>query len=149
MKLDENGYLLICSFEGFRANPYLDSIKVPTIGFGSTYYLDGKRVTLLDKPITKEQAFEMFKTIGDRFALAVSNKLSSKITQNQFNSLVSIAYNIGTGNFLSSTLLKKVNANPNDPSIRVEFAKWNKAGGKVIDGLTTRRAKEANVYFTK
>lgn len=149
MKLDEKGAELICSFEGFESKPYLDSVKIPTIGFGSTYYENGTRVTLLDNPITKEHALNMFKSIGDRFSLAVSNKLSVKLTQNQFNACVSIAYNIGTGNFLSSTLLKKINLNPNDPSIKSEFMKWNKAGGKELEGLTTRRKKEADLYFTK
>jgi lysozyme len=148
MKLDENGYRLICEFEGLSLKPYLDSIKVPTIGYGNTYYLDGKRVTMLDENITKEQAFEMFKEIADRFAKKVNSLITSQLTQNQFNSLVSFAYNVGTGNFQSSTLLKKLNKNPKDISISLEFLKWNKAGGKIIAGLTSRRNKESKIYFT-
>ena len=148
MKLNDAGYDLICSFEGLSLKPYLDSIKVPTIGYGNTYYLDGKRVTMLDASITKDQAKEMFKIIADKFASKVSSLVSSTITQNQFNALVSFAYNVGTGNFQSSTLLKKVNKNPNDTSIRLEFLKWNKAGGKIIPGLTNRRNKESKIYFT-
>jgi lysozyme len=149
MKLNENGYKLITQFEGLSLKPYLDSVKIPTIGYGNTYYSDGKRVTMLDKSITQVQAFEMFKEIADRFAKAVDKNLKVCVTQNQFNSMVSLAYNIGTGAFISSTLLKKVNINPNDPSIAHEFSRWNKAGGKVLNGLTIRRKKESDIYFIK
>lgn len=148
MKLNNSGYLLITEFEGFSAKPYLCSAKIPTIGFGSTYYSDNKRVTLLDKEITRVQAFEMFKTIADRFASVVSKLVTSPLNQNQFNALVSIAYNIGTGNFASSTLLKKVNKNHNDLTIVLEFKKWNKVNKKEVAGLTKRRIYEANIYFS-
>jgi lysozyme len=148
MKLNDDGYLLIIGFEGLKLKPYLCSARIPTIGYGNTYYSDGKRVTMLDKPITKEVAFTMFKEIADRFALSVNRYLKKTVTQNQFNSLVSFAYNIGTGSFASSTLLKKVNINPNDPSIKTEFLKWNKAKGEVVKGLTNRRNKEQENYFS-
>ena len=148
MKLNNSGYLLITEFEGFSAKPYLCSAKIPTIGFGSTYYSDNKRVTMLDKEITRVQAFEMFKTIADRFASVVSKLVTSPLNQNQFNALVSLAYNIGTGNFASSTILKKVNKNHNDITIELEFKKWNKANKKEIACLTKRRISEANIYFS-
>ena len=147
MKLNTQGYRLICMFEGFSAKPYLCSAKVPTIGYGNTYYLNGKKVTLLDKPITELEAFEMFKAIADKFADKVSKLVTTPVDQNQFNALVSLAYNIGPANFQKSTLLKKVNFNHNDPSIRTEFLKWNKAGGQVLKGLTIRRKAEADLYF--
>lgn len=155
MKLDENGYKIICEFEGLRLLPYLCSAGVPTIGYGNTYYPNGKKVTLKDKPITKEYALEIFKFIADLFAKDVSSLIKSNVTQNQFNTLVSFAYNLGTDidaddipeGLGDSTLLKKVNKNPQDPSIKLEFLKWNKANGKVSPGLMTRRAKEALLYF--
>jgi lysozyme len=134
-------------FEGFSAKPYLCSAKVPTIGYGNTYYLNGKKVTLLDKPITELEAFEMFKAIADKFADKVSKLVTAPIDQSQFNALVSLTYNIGPANFQKSTLLRKVNFNHNDPSIRAEFLKWNKAGGQVLKGLTIRRKAEADIYF--
>ena len=146
MKLNTQGYRLICMFEGFSAKPYLCSAKVPTIGYGNTY-LNGKKVTLLDKPITELEAFEMFKAIADKFADKVSKLVTAPIDQAQFNALVSLTYNIGPANFQKSTLLKKVNFNHNDPSIRAEFLKWNKAGGQVLKGLTIRRKAEADIYF--
>ena len=148
MILDNKGYLLITKHEGLRLKPYLCPAKVPTIGYGNTYYLDGKRVTLLDKDITKQQAFDMFKEVANRFAKRVDELVTSNINQNQFNALVSFAYNVGTGNFSSSTLLKKVNRNPDDLTIKDEFLKWNKAGGKVLNGLTNRRNEEADLYFS-
>lgn len=147
MKLNTQGYRLICMFEGFSAKPYLCSAKVPTIGYGNTYYLNGKKVTLLDKPITELEAFEMFKAIADKFADKVSKLVTAPIDQSQFNALVSLCYNIGPANFQKSTLLRKVNFNHNDPSIRAEFLKWNKAGGQVLKGLTIRRKAEADIYF--
>ena len=148
MILDNKGYLFITKHEGLSLKPYLCPAKIPTIGYGNTYYSDGKKVTLLDKDITKQQAFDMFKEIANRFAKRVDTLVTSNINQNQFNSLVSFAYNVGTGNFNSSTLLKKVNRNPDDLTIKAEFLKWNKAGGKVLNGLTNRRNEEADLYFS-
>jgi len=148
MILDNKGYLFITKHEGLSLKPYLCPAKVPTIGYGNTYYLNGKRVTLLDKEITKQEAFEMFKEIANRFAKRVDELVISELTQNQFNALVSFAYNVGTGNFSSSTLLKKINKNPNDLTLKAEFLRWNKAGGKVLNGLTNRRNEEADLYFS-
>ena len=147
MKLNEQGYNLICEFEGLLLKPYLCSAKVPTIGYGNTYYPNGKKVTLLDDPITKEYAFEIYKEVADRFAKKVSAMLKVEVTQNQFNALVSFNYN--TGALSTSTLLKKVNANPNDETITTEFKKWIRAGGKIVKGLVIRREKESNLYFSK
>jgi lysozyme len=149
MKLNEAGYKLICKFEGLKLKPYLCSAKIPTIGYGNTYYPDGKRVTLLDKEITKEHAFDIFKEVADRFAKRVDTLVTKPLTQNQFNALVSFAYNVGTGSFQSSTLLKKVNINPNDLTIRAEFLRWNKANKVVVNGLTIRRTEESKLYFTR
>jgi lysozyme len=147
MILNNKGYLFITKHEGLKLKPYLCPAKIPTIGYGNCYYPDGKRVTLLDKQITKQEAFEMFKEIANKFAKRVDELVTSNINQNQFNALVSFAYNVGTGNFASSTLLKKVNKNPNDLTIKAEFLRWNKANGKVINGLTNRRIEEADLYF--
>jgi lysozyme len=148
MKLNNNGYLLITEFEGYSAKPYLCSAKIPTIGYGNTYYSDGKRVTMLDKEINKQQAFEMFKVIADRFASKVSNLVKTPLNQNQFNACVSLAYNIGMANFMNSTLLKLVNKNHNDILIGLEFKRWNKVNKKEVAGLTRRRNYEADIYFS-
>jgi lysozyme len=149
MKLNEQGYKLIAKHEGLRLKPYLCPARVPTIGYGNTYYADGKRVTMQDKPITKEQAYELLKIIADKFARQVDAVVTANVTQNQFNALVSFAYNIGMGNFRKSTLLRMVNLSPHNASIRAQFMRWNKAGGVELRGLTNRRIDEANLYFTK
>lgn len=149
MKLDKKGYDLIKSFEGLSLKPYKCQANISTIGYGSTYYENNVKVQMNDAPITKQRAEDLLKLNADRFAVKVSNIVHKPITQNQFNALVSFAYNVGSGALASSTLLKLVNVNPNDAMIAKEFLKWNKAGGKPIQGLTNRRIKESALYFTK
>ena len=149
MKLDNKGYMMICEFEGFSAKPYLCPAKLATIGYGNTFYRDGKKVTMVDPPITKIEAFDMFKDIADKFAKKVSACVKTPINQNQFNSLVSFTYNVGVANFMNSTLLKRVNANHNDLDIRTQFLRWDKVGTKKLSGLTKRRIYEADNYFAE
>lgn len=149
MRLDKNGYDLIKEFEGFSDRPYKCSAGVWTIGFGSTYYPGGKRVTKDDPQISMEQADSMFKSVVDSFAVSVSKLIKSEVTQNQFNALVSFAYNVGIQALKNSTLLKYVNASPNDGNIAKQFLRWNKSGGREIKGLTNRRIKESALYYTK
>jgi lysozyme len=148
MKLDENGYKLIQDFEGLSLVPYLCSAKVATIGYGATFYPSGKKVTMQDAPISLLTAKWMLKETADKFAADVNKMIKANINQNQFNAIVSLAYNIGLAGLAKSSLLKKVNANPIDDTIRNSFLVWNKAGGKINNGLTKRRTKEANLYFT-
>jgi lysozyme len=156
MKLDQAGYQLIQEFEGLRLKPYLCSAGVPTIGYGNTVYPNGRKVTLKDAPITKEFAEQMFHSTANLFAKDVSSLIKSKVNQNQFNALVDFAYNLGTDidaddipeGLGDSTLLKKVNRDPNDKTITNEFLKWNKANGIVNKGLTNRRKKESQIYLT-
>jgi lysozyme len=148
MKLDESGYKLIQEFEGLSLVPYLCSAKVATIGYGSTFYPSGKKVTMQDQPISLATAKWMLKETADKFAADVDKLIKSKLTQNQFNALVSFAFNLGVAALGRSSLLKKVNVNPKDITITNEFLKWNKAGGKVLNGLTKRRTIEAKIYFT-
>lgn len=149
MKLTDKGYDLIKDFEGFSAKPYNCAANVPTIGFGNTYYPNGTKVKLTDKPITKEYANEIFKVVADKFSANVLKLVKSNITANQLNALTAFAYNVGLANLSKSTLLKLVNNNPNDAAIAKEFLRWNKAGGKALNGLTRRRIAESALYFTK
>jgi lysozyme len=149
MKLDNKGYELIKGFEGLSLKPYLCSAGVPTIGYGNTFYTNGIKVKMSDAPITQEKANEMLKVIADSFALKVSKIVPNNLTQNQFNALVSFAFNLGVQALTNSTLLRLVKINPNDANIAKQFLRWNIAGGKVVDGLTKRRIKESALYFTK
>jgi lysozyme len=149
MKLSDKGYELIKRFEGFSDRPYKCPAGISTIGYGNTYYPNGTKVKITDKQITREYANEMLAHIADEFAEDVLKLVKSKITVNQLNALTSFAYNVGVANLAKSTLLKLVNINPNDGNIAKEFLKWNKAGGKVLNGLTNRRIAESALYFTK
>lgn len=149
MKLNEKGYDLIKKFEGYSDRPYKCPAGIPTIGYGNTYYPNGVKVKLTDKPITKEYANEILAFVADNFAKDVLKVIKSNITVNQLNALTAFAYNLGMTNFRNSTLLKLVNHNPKDANIAKEFLKWNKSNGKVLNGLTNRRIAESALYFTK
>jgi lysozyme len=147
-KVSSKGLDIIKKYEGFSSKPYLCPSKVITIGYGSTYYEDGSKVKLTDSPITQERATELLEALLVSFERAVDSYCTDAINQNQFDSLVSFAYNCGVGNLKSSTLLRKVNVNPNNPTIKDEFLKWTKGGGKTLSGLVRRRTEEAQLYFS-
>jgi len=147
MNLSEKGVELIKGFEGFVAKPYLCPAKVWTIGYGTTRYPNGEKVKPTDISIDKEKATEYLKHDVKTFENGVDSYLRDDITQNQFDSVVSFAYNLGLNALKNSTLLKVINHNPNDLRIKKEFLKWVNAGGKVSGGLITRRQKEVNLYF--
>lgn len=146
MKLNKAGKDLIKEFEGCKLVSYQCSAMRWTIGFGSTFYEDGSPV-LPGHRITQERADKLFEIIAASFEAKVRPLIKTILTDNQFSALVSFSYNVGVANLQKSTLLKKVNFNPNDPSIRAEFLRWNKAAGKVLAGLTRRREAEAKLYF--
>lgn len=148
-KTGNAGIDMIKRFEGFRSAPYKCPAGVPTIGYGATFYPGGKKVTMADKAITEEEATALLLGMLVKFEQYVDSYCVDTVTQNQFDALVSFCYNLGPANLKASTLLKKVNANPNDESIRAEFMKWTKAGGRTLKGLVTRRTAEADLYFKK
>lgn len=147
MQLNDKGKDLIKFYEGCKLVAYKCSAAKDTIGYGNTFYENGTSVKPGDK-ISQERANELFEIIAKEFADKVTPLIKSAVTPNQFAAITSFAYNAGIGNLKTSTLLKKVNANPNDPTIDLEFKKWDKAGGKVLAGLTKRRASESKLYFT-
>jgi lysozyme len=147
MKINNQGLNLIKKFEGFEATAYKCPAGINTIGYGATFYADGKRVSMGDK-ISEGQALQLLLALLVDFEKRVDSITTDLVNENQFSALVSFAYNCGCENLRKSTLLKKVNANPNDPTIALEFAKWNKGGGKVLKGLTVRRKAESDLYFS-
>lgn len=142
MTTSERGLSLIKSFEGLRLESYLCPAKVWTIGYGHTSGVKHGQT------ITEEQAEQFLKDDLLTFEKAVLAH-NLKLSQNQFDALVSFTYNVGGGNLNKSTLLRKVKENSKDASIRNEFMKWNKANGKALAGLTRRRKGEADLYFEK
>lgn len=144
--ISAKGLNLIKQFEGFLAKPYKCPAGIPTIGYGATYYPNGLKVTMSDKVITEGQASTMLMNMLRTYEKSVDSFCRDDINQNQFDALCAFAYNVGINALKNSTLLKKVNKNPNDPTIRAEFLKWNKANGRALNGLTNRRIAEADLY---
>ena len=146
--ISPNGVEFMIKSEGLVLHPYKDSVGIWTIGIGNTYYENGNRVQPTDPAITKERAVELFKNVAKHFELGVWSVTRDDINQNQFDALFSFVYNLGTESLRNSTLLKKLNVNPNDPTIKGEFLKWVKAGGKTLPGLVNRRTEEYKLYFS-
>ncbi len=146
MKFSSNGIELIKQFEGLSLKPYLDAVNIPTIGFGNTYYEDGIKVTLKDKPITEERATELLEFIANKtFSENIKKVVKVPLNQNQFDALVSFAYNIGNGNFNSSTLLRWLNQG-NYKEASIQLLRWDKSKGIVLNGLTKRRKAEKALF---
>lgn len=143
MKISKQGIKLIKKFEGFKPYTYLCPANILTIGYGHT------RGVCLGQTCTEEEA-EQFLKEDLELAEAEVNKVAEKVdlTQGQFDSLVSFTFNIGAGNFQTSTLRRKVLNNPADPSIKAEFGKWVYVRGKVNQGLQRRRLEESRLYFS-
>lgn len=133
----------ICGYEGFENEAYPDSGGVWTIGFGTIKYPNGVRVKKGDK-CTLEQAKAYMAYDLKSFENAV-NKVKVQLNQNQFDALVSLAYNIGVSAFLNSTLLKKLNVGDYKGAAE-QFPRWNKVKGKVVNGLTNRRLSEKKLF---
>lgn len=134
---------LAARFEGLFLLPYLCPAGVPTIGFGATYYMDGRSVTMKDPAITKEHAYVLLRWMVETVYLPAVLKLCPNVdTPERLAALIDFAFNLGHGNLKVSTLRKRVNAGAWE-QVKVELLKWNKAGGRVLRGLTIRREAEA------
>lgn len=134
-------------FEGLYLTPYLCPAGVPTIGYGATYYEDGTPVTLRDSQITKERAEVLLLWMVRKVYLPAVIKLCPGVVNEKpgrVAALIDWTFNLGAGMLRSSTLRKKVNAGDWD-AVPSEIRKWNKAGGRVLRGLTIRREAEIQV----
>lgn len=132
-------------FEGLHLQPYLCPAGVPTIGYGATFYEDGRRVTLKDAPITRERAEVLLRyQITRRFLPAVMRLCPGADSLPRVAALIDFAFNLGEGNLGASTLRRKVNAGAWD-EVPAQFMRWNRAGGVVLRGLTRRRAAEVEL----
>ena len=141
MNTSPKGIALIKEFEGLRLKAYKCPGGVWTIGYGHTAGVKPGMV------ISEAQAEEYLKADLIAFERYL-NDLGLALNQNQFDALVSFIYNVGTGNFSSSTLLRKVRANPQDNSIMDEFLRWVYSKGRVLPGLQRRRLAEMKLYFS-
>ncbi len=144
MKISQKGIDLIKQFEGVSLKAYPDpgtGGEPWTIGYGHT---GGVKK---GDAITQAQAEDLLRKDLIKFEAGVSNALTAETTQNQFDAMVSLAYNIGLGNFTKSTLLRKHNARCWQCAA-AQFGVWRNAGGKVMNGLIRRRAAERELYMS-
>lgn len=136
-------------FEGFYSKPYLCPAGVWTVGYGTTYYESGRRVTQLDPPVTQERAeelllWELGKVSASAVARMCPELLEDAVASNnwsRFNAIVDFTYNLGSGRLQTSTLRKRLRARDWDGA-KQELVKWNRGGGRVLPGLVKRRAAE-------
>lgn len=130
-------------FEGFYPRPYLCPAGVPTIGYGATFYEDGTRVTLKEPAIDRARAEALLLWhVRQRFLPAVLRLCPGVDNPDRLAALIDFAFNLGAGNLRSSTLRRKVNAGLWG-EVPAQLMRWNKAGGRVLRGLTIRRQAEA------
>lgn len=139
----ERAAQLCRAFEGFFAKPYICPAGVPTIGYGTTFYPDKRKVTLQDAPISKEQAEEYMKFELLGIAPYVYSLCPVVLSDaRRAAALIDFSYNLGWPRLRASTLRKRVNEK-DWAAAYDEILKWNKAGGKVLQGLVLRRKAEA------
>lgn len=146
MQISDKGISLIKQFEGCKLTAYQDSVGVLTIGYGWTQPVDGKPIRA-GMTIKQETAERLLKTGLVSYESDVSRLVKVGLTQGQFDALVSFTYNLGSRSLSTSTLLRKLNAG-DYAGAADEFLRWNKAGGKVLNGLTRRREAERALFLS-
>jgi len=140
MRIGQAGLSLIKDFEKCVLVPYKDSGGVWTDGWGNTVDVDPKCA------VTKEQADERLVKNLAKVEDCINDSVTEVLTQNQFDALCSLVFNIGTSAFKNSTLLRKLNNR--DKTAKDEFVRWNKDNGKVMGGLTRRRLAETELFVS-
>lgn len=146
MRTSQQGIDLICTFEGYRDKAYDDGVGVWTIGYGTTRYPNGLSVKKGDTCTMTQAKLYMQDDLAS-FEDAVNEAVKVPLLQHMFDALVSLTYNIGISAFKGSTLLKKLNAG-DIIGAADQFMVWNKAGGKVMQGLVNRRAREKALFLS-
>ncbi|HHB9369304.1 TPA: lysozyme [Enterobacter roggenkampii] len=146
MQTSDKGIALLKEFEGCKLTAYQDSVGVWTIGYGWTQPVDGKPIRA-GMTIKQETAERLLKTGLVSYESDVSRLVKVGLTQWQFDALVSFTYNLGARSLSTSTLLRKLNAG-DYAGAADEFLRWNKAGGKVLNGLTRRREAERALFLS-
>ncbi|WP_273889785.1 lysozyme [Serratia marcescens] len=146
MNISKDGIELIKRFEGLRLKAYQDLVGVWTVGYGWTQPVDGKKVGP-GMQIDQVTADRLLKCGVVQYEQGVNQLVKVKITQGQFDALVSFAYNLGLRSLSTSTLLQKMNAGDKQGAAD-QFGRWVNAGGKRLDGLVARRAAEREMFLS-
>lgn len=142
LRLSDDGVQFIAQWEGFRAHPYRDVVGKLTIGYG---HLMRKGETF-PQPMTDAQALALLKTDAEREAIPVRDALRVKLTPHQMDALISLAFNVGGGAVARSTLVRKLNEGQTLEAAE-QFLRWNRAGGRIVRGLTRRRVAERAMFL--
>lgn len=147
MNVNQAAVDLVKEFEGFRANAYKDAVGVLTIGYGTTAMAGVGIKPSLGMTISKSDAEAYLHEALDKFANQIAPSITAPINENEFGAFVSLAYNIGPGAFKKSSALRLFNAGEKEGAAKAILL-WNKAGGKVLKGLTRRREAERKLFLT-
>ena len=143
MKTTSKGIDIIKKYEGCKLSAYRCPSGVLTIGYGHT---DNVRA---GQHITQQEADDMLLQDILQREKQIDEVLTADLNENQYDAVISFVFNVGIGNFARSTLLKKINANPDDRSIRFEWLEWCRSGKRILEGLVRRREEEITLYFSK
>lgn len=154
MITNQAGLDIIKHFEGLgdgdkdtpELEPYVDPVGIPTLGWGSIWGLNGKRVTMKHRAVTPDEAEFLLERELSHTERAVARLVSVPVTQNQFSALCSFTYNVGSGNLQASTLRGKLNRGDVLGAAN-EFPKWRRAKGRILAGLVRRRREEARLFL--
>lgn len=148
MKINQAGIDLLKRFEGLRLEAYKDAIGILTIGYGHTSMAGSPKV-VSGLRISKDEAEKILKKDLGKYEAAVEKELGasiSTITDNQFAALASLCYNIGPGNLAKASCIREIKRG-NFEKAANRLLLWNKAGGKVLRGLTRRRKAERELFL--
>lgn len=154
MQMSEHGLELLKQWEGFELKVYKDSAGLPTIGVGHLITKSEQasgNILIAGVPVpyagglTDQQALDLLSQDVQPAEQAVNNGVKVALAQNQFDALVSFTFNVGVGSFNGSTLLKVLNQG-NYTQVPDQLRRWNKAGGKVVQGLVNRRENEVKLW---
>lgn len=151
MKMSKNGLIELANYEALANTKYIDSGGVQTIGIGMTVSeIPDIKQWSWDKRLENDQCVRMYQESLVKYENAVIKAINPGVmlTQAQFDALVSITYNIGTGGMAGSTFMRRLNAGSSDADVVAAMQSWNKDNGKVVKGLVNRRAAEGKVFMT-
>jgi len=143
MKTSQQGLKLIERFEGLSLKPYQDCVGLWTIGIG---HLIGKTLPN-NRTLTINECYALLASDVKKFELGVARYITAKLTQNQFDALVSFAFNLGLGTLQRSSLRQKLNRGDQEGAVKT-WLKYNKAGGQVVKGLDLRRKAEVSLFLS-
>jgi lysozyme len=147
MNINAGGLSIITDSEGFVSTPYRCPAGIPSVGYGSTILLDGTRVTMDSPKVTQDEAKALLRRHLDHVEGDILRLIRVSLNENEFSSLCSWTYNLGSGRLQSSTLRAKLNRNERLGAAN-EFNRWVRAGGRVLRGLVIRRELERRLFLT-